>query len=353
MSDKIETEVTDKDTIVVDGDVTVTGEVEVSEAAADTLKPGGAPGESKAETLNAFVSLLAQLGKEDLSNLFTRTLEQIGKEADNIPSGAAAKNKASIDAKTVKEDLDGLFEGDELSEEFKTKTSTIFEAAVNTRINLEMANLAEQYVELEKELTEKFEADLEEKTNEILESVTEKLDGYLDYVVEQWMEENKLAIENSLRSEIAEDFIKGLHNLFAEHYIEVPSERVDVFAEMKNEIAELKTKLNETVDKNVELQSVIDEAVKSSIIDEISEGLTETQVEKLATLAEGVEFGSPEIFTKKLEIIKENYFSTKSKPSASTGLITEEIDGSVDESKPEVGGAMGAYLKAISKSAKQ
>lgn len=348
MSDKIDNEVID--TEIKDGEIT--GEVEVVEAAADTLKPGAAPGESKAETLNAFVSLLAQLGKEDLSNLFTRTLEQIGKEADPIADGSAAKNKASIDAKSVKEDLDGLFSDEELSEDFKVKTSTIFEAAVNTRINLEMANLAEQYAELEKELNEKFEADLEEKTNEILESVTEKLDGYLDYVVKEWMEENKLAVENSLRAEIAEDFIKGLHNLFAEHYIEVPEERVDVFAEMKNEIDELKSKLNETVDKNVELQTIIDEAVKTSIIDEAAEGLTETQAEKLATLAEGVEFGSAEIFSKKLEIIKENYFSTKSKPSGSTGLITEEIDGSVEETKTQVGGVMGAYVDAIKKSVK-
>lgn len=330
-------------------------------SAADTLKPGAGSGgtESKAETLATFTQLLSQLGKEDLSKLFNDVQAQFGPNKAPGAEDKSASNRGTVDMKPSaavgkgawKEDIDAMF-GDELSEDFREKAETVFEAAVNTRMNLEASRLEEEFAAKAEELEESFNTKLEEATSEMFEEVSSKLDQYLDYVIEQWIEENKLAIENSLRADIAEDFMKGLQNLFAEHYISVPAEKVDVLGEMKAEIEELKAKLNEETDAKIALQSVIDEATKEALLDEISEGLAETQVEKLRTLSEGLEYGDADTYRKKLEIVKENYFADK-KPAASTGLITEEIDGT-DESVNEsnIPAAMAKYAQAISKSVK-
>jgi len=323
-------------------------------SAADTLKPMGAPGESKAEMLATFTTLLAQLGKEDLSDLFNRTIDSIGSEAQNIPADASAQNMATIATKSaVKEDIADMFAGDDLTEEMKEKAATIFEAAINTRINLEIADLEEQLEERVALLDEEYENRLQEAASSIFEDVSDKLDKYLDYVTEQWMEENQLAIENSIRAEIAEDFIGGLHNLFAEHYIQVPEERVDIFAEMKNEIANLKNSLNETIDEKLELEAILEEASKDAIFEEVSDGLALTQSEKLRTLSEGIDFVDSDVYKRKLEIIKENYFTAK-KTSVKTGLITEEIDGINEDNSGEehVPAHMQQYVKAITKSLK-
>ena len=330
-------------------------EADLEEAtAADTLKPGGAPGESKAEMLSTFTSLLAQLGKEDLSNIFNQVQSQYGPNKAPGAEDKAASNRSTVDAKPSaavgkgawKEDVDELFSEDELTEEFREKAETIFEAAVNTRINLEVARLEEEYAE-------KFETELQEASAQIFEEVSGKLDQYLDYVVEQWMEENKIAVESSLRTDIAENFIQGLQNLFAEHYITVPDEKIDLVAEMRAELDETRAKLNETLDQKIELEAIINEATAVSILDDISEGLAETQVEKLRTLAEGIEYTDGETYRRKLEIIKENYFSSKT-PAKTTGLITESIDGSEEEVSNDVHvpAQMKQYMNAISKSIK-
>lgn len=327
-------------------------DVVLEASAADTLKPGGAPGESKAEMLSTFTSLLAQLGKEDLSNIFNQVQSQYGANKAPGAEDKSASNRSTVDMKPSaavgkgawKEDVDALFGEDELTEEFREKAETIFEAAVNTRINLEVARLEEEYAEM-------FEAELQEASNEIFEEVSGKLDQYLDYVVEQWMEENQIAVESSLRTEIAENFLHGLHNLFAEHYIRVPDDQIDLVAEMKAELDEVKAKLNEALDEKLELQSIVDEATAISILDDISEGLAETQVEKLRTLSEGIDYTDADTYRRKLEIIKENYFTPKS--AKTTGLITESIDGSEDEVSTEVVPAqMKQYMNAISKSIK-
>lgn len=330
-------------------------------SAADTLKPGAGSGgtESKAETLATFTQLLSQLGKEDLSKLFNDVQSQFGPNKAPGAEDKSAANRATVDMKPSaavgkgawKEDIDAMF-GDDLSEDFREKAETVFEAAVNTRMNLEATRLEEEFEAKVEELEESYNQKLEEASSEIFEELSSKLDQYLDYVVEQWMEENKLSIENSLRAEIAEDFMKGLQNLFAEHHISVPEEKVDVLGEMKAELEELKAKLNEETDAKIALQAIIDEATKEALLDEISEGLAETQVEKLRTLSEGLEFSDAETYRKKLEIVKENYFADK-KPAASTGLITEEIDGT-DETVSEstVPAHMAKYVQAISKSVK-
>lgn len=331
-------------------------------SAADTLKPGAGSGgtESKAVMLSTFTSLLSQLGKEDLSKLFNDVQAQFGPNKAPGAEDKAASNRATVDAKPSaavgkgawKEDIDDMFGGEDLSEEFREKAETVFEAAVSARMNLETVRLEEEFAAKEAELEEAFEVALEEETAKIFEDVSSKLDQYLDYVVEQWMEENQVAIDNGLRLDIAENFMQGLHNLFAEHYITVPDEKIDLVAEMKAEVEELKAKLNEAVDHKLELQAVIDEATMEATLEEVSEGLAETQIEKLRTLAEGIEYTDAETYRKKLEIVKENYFTAK-KPTASTGLITEEIDGSDEDTRDvTLPQNMQMYAKAISKSVK-
>lgn len=334
-------------------------------AAADTLKPGAGSGggDTKAEMLATFTSMLAQLGKEDLSKFFNDAQAVFGANKAPGAEDKSAANRATVDAKPSaavgkgawKEDIDAMFGGadEELSEDFRERAETVFEAAVNTRATLEAARLEEEFAAKAVELEEKFEADLQEAANKMFEDVSSKLDQYLDYCIEQWMEDNKLAMENSLRTDVAESFIEALHGLFTEHYIKVPESKVDIVAEMKAELDEVKAKLNESVDKQLELQAVIDEATKEATLDEISEGLAETQVEKLRTLAEGIEFSDAAAYRKKLEIVKEQYFTKKSAP-ASTGLITEEIDGTDGDANeaPAVPAHMSKYVQAIAKSVK-
>lgn len=323
-------------------------------AAADTLKPGAGSGgtESKAQVLDTFTQLLAQLGKEDLTDLFNRTLAQIGQEADQIQDGTADKNRATV---AMKEDIEEMFGGDDLSEDFKEKASTIFEAALNTRITLETARLEEEFEEAALELEEAYNEKLQEEANEIFEELADKLDKYLDHVVESWMAENELEIETSLRAEIAEDFISSLHSLFTEHHIRVPESKVDLVAELKAELEELRSALNESEDEKLELKSIIEEANREMAFEEVAEGLAATQVEKLRTLSEGVEYNDVDTFKKKLSIIRENYFNKNTKVTTSTGLITEEIGGedtSVDSEPGYTHVGMDQYVKAISKSVK-
>lgn len=333
-------------------------------AAGATLHPGaGSSGtESKAETLATFTQLLAQLGKEDLSNIFNQVQAQFGPNGAPGAEDKAAANRATVDMKPSaavgkgawKEDIDDMFAADDLSEEFREKAEVVFEAAVNTRVALEEARLQEEFEAAVEELEEQFNAQLEEQTAQVLEDVTAKLDQYLEYVVEQWMEENELAIENSLRADIAEDFIQALHNVFAEHYIRVPDEKIDLVAEMKAELDEIKTKLNEAIDTNMELSAIVNEAVKAAALEEVTEGLTMVQAEKLRTLSEGIEFTDEDTYKKKLSIVKEQYFTKSSKSSTSTGFISEEIDGEDGEEIREGYKAPGMdlYVSAIKKSVK-
>jgi hypothetical protein len=339
-------------------------ELQIDEAsAADTLKPGGGSGggDTKAETLATFTSLLAQLGKDDLSKIFNDVQSQYGPNKAPGAEDKAAANRATVAMKPSdavgkgawKEDIDAMF-GEDLNEEFKERAEVVFEAAVNTRVNLEIARLEEEYEAKATELEESFNDALEEQTAAVLEDVTNKLDQYLDYCVEQWMEDNKIAIDNSIRADIAEDFMEALRNVFAEHYITVPDEKIDLVAEMKAELDEIKAKLNETTDEKIALEAIIEEASKEAAFEEVSEGLAETQVEKLKTLAEGIDYSDADTYRKKLEIVKEQYFKT-SKPSTTTGLITEEIDGEDDTADGTTGftaPGMDKYVQAIAKSVK-
>jgi hypothetical protein len=245
--------------------------------------------------------------------------------------------KKMINKEKMKEDIDALMSGENLSEEFVQKAATIFEAAV-------IARAEEVIAEAEAELLEQFESAIEE----VKEDLATKVDDYLNYVVEQWMKENEIAIEKGLRAEIVEDFIGGLRNLFIEHYIDIPADKVDVVEELTTRVEELESSLNEQITHGIELKKELNEQKKIEAIYTACEGLTQTQVEKLKSLAEGVEFTTEEEFVEKLSTLKESYFKAEVKV-ANNSALDDEVD--IEEEKKVVKSSdplMEVYSKAIS-----
>ena len=265
---------------------------------------------------------------------------------DNKPSGAAEEVETeedviaedSIDDIDLSDDVKALVSSDaDLSEEFKDKAATIFEAAVKTRIK-----------EQTKILEAQFEKKLTSETETIKEAMVEKVDSYLNYVVEEWMKENELAVERGIRTEIAEDFITGLKGLFKEHYIDVPEEKYNVLDDLTDQVKDLEGKLNEQIEKNVNLSKDVSESNREKLIAQVSEDLADTEKEKFSSMAENVEYDSAEKFQEKLETIKESYFPKTKMDETASG---DEVD-SVAANIPADAGtsdAMAAYTAAISK----
>ena len=241
----------------------------------------------------------------------------------------------------MSDDVKALLEGENLSEEFKQKATTIFEAAVMSRIEV----IAE---EVEKQLVEQFESAVEE----IKEELAGKVDEYLNYMVNEWMEQNELAIENGLRSEIAEDFIGGLRNLFIEHYIDIPEDKVDVVSEMAGKVAELEDALNEQITKGIALTKELNEQKKVEAVYEACDGLTQTQVEKLKSLAEGVEFTTEDEFASKLETLKSSYFKEDFTVAENSALDEEVIIEEEKKTPRSSDPSIDQYVAGISKSLK-
>ena len=286
-------------------------------------------------------------GEEETSteNNVKATKDTAGSNKSSInmkPSGAQAGQTYSFVPNSVKEDVDALFNGEDLTEEFKEKATAIFEAAVSLRVNETVASLEEQ-----------FNAKLEEQNTAFAVQLAEQVDGYMNYVVEQWMEENKVAIESSLRTEITEDFINKLRDLFKESYISIPEDKVDVMGEMATKMEDLETQLNAAITENVALKQQVNEGTRDKILATVSEGLTATQAEKLVALAEGVDFDSADSFERKLQIVKENYFpTTKDVKSLTEEMISEESGEEDGKQKPAVG-SMANYVNAISRTLKK
>jgi len=252
--------------------------------------------------------------------------------------GDAAKNAATIAAK---EHMELMFDGEELSEEFKDKASTLFEAALHLTLTEAIQELDALY---EAKLVEEVQA-LEEQTTLQIAELVEQLDKYLNYVAEEWVKENEIAIQSSLRSEVTEDFINGLKNLFVEHYIDIPEEKVDVVEELSNRVQELEEALNEKFNENIELVNLFNEKVSDEIFSEVAEGLAATQIEKLKTLSEGVEFNDVDTFKNKLNVIKETYF-----PSNTVRKTSRLLEESFDGEEPKVTtGPMAQYMNAIAR----
>ena len=252
------------------------------------------------------------------------------------------KMKISMPEINVKEDIDALVDGEELSEEFKSKASTIFEAAVHQKV-MEVATV--KVDELEKE----FQADLQEEIISFRDELTEKVDGYLNYVVEEWMRENELALENSLRSEITEEFMGGLKNLFTEHYIEVPDEKVDIVENLFDKVEELEGQLNTQIEENVKTKDELNEYRKNKILEEVSSDLADTQSEKLKSLVEGVSFDETEDFESKVKTIKESYFPNQVKQDENIDQKDVVSEDSPSEETPKMNNIMEAYSQAIAR----
>jgi hypothetical protein len=233
----------------------------------------------------------------------------------------------------VTEDVAALTNGEDLSEEFKTKAATIFEAAVITRVKAEVTKLQEE-----------FDTKLAEQVEEVKEGLVEKVDGYLNYVVEQWIAQNEIALESGMKSEILESFVEGMKGLFAEHYIEVPEEKFDVLGDMQEKLEQLETKLNETVATNVDLTKQINEQKRIASVVEAADGLADTDVEKFKGLAEELSYEDADSFKKKLQTIRENYFTNKS-----TTLVESVVTDSpvITEEFKAVDPTMKSYLSVL------
>ena len=262
-------------------------------------------------------------------------------KADNIeddvktPQGTAGKVSPKRPAdKGMKESVEEMFAGADLSEDFKEKATVVFEAAVNAKLQEEVARIEEQ-----------FEAKLDEEVEVAISDIVEKVDTYLDYVVEQWMEDNKVAIERGIRSEIAESFIEGLKDLFVEHNINLPEEEVDVIADMAEQLEATEAQLNEAINETIELKKALTESKKAEILESYTKDLTETQAEKFRALTEGVEYSDLDELSRKVKIINEQYFGAKTVLSESLS----EIDPIEEATTQKIDPAMAAYAQAISK----
>ena len=238
-----------------------------------------------------------------------------------------------VDEYNMEEDVNALLAGEELSEEFQEKARTIFEAAINSKV-----------AGIKEELEQQYAVAFEEEMKEVKESLAERVDSYLEYVADEWFSENALAIEKGLQSEMTESFLSGMKELFEAHYVTIPEDKYDAFVGMTNKLDEMETKLNEQLEKNISLNKRLSEANASGILDQISEGLAQTQKEKLASLAESVEFESEAQYREKLETLKESYFSSKKESSVAK---TESISEGVDSSPASITGSMDQYLKMM------
>ena len=276
----------------------------------------------------------------DATKKVSKVSDQVNKDAkdgslekDNKPT--TASEEVEID---LTDDVKALVSADaDLSEDFKDKAATIFETAVKTRIKEQSAILEAQ-----------FEEKLASETETVKEAMVEKVDSYLNYVVEEWMKENELAVERGIRTEIAEDFITGLKGLFKEHYIDVPEEKYNVLDDLTGQVKDLESKLNEQIEKNVNLSKDVSESKRESLVVSVSEDLADTEKEKFASMAENVEYDSAEKFQEKLETIKESYFPKTKIEEASSN---DEVDSVAANLPVDTGtsDAMAAYTAAISK----
>ena len=237
----------------------------------------------------------------------------------------------------VSEDVDALLSGEELSEEFQEKARTIFEAALRSKVEEIKEGMIAAY-------DEAYEQRLVEEVTEMKTALEERVDSYLEYVADEWVTENRLAIESGLKSEMTESFMAGMKNLFEEHYVSVPEEKYDVLESMVEKLDEMETKLNEQIEKNIALNSRLSESVADGIFDEVAEGLALSQKEKLASLAESVEFESGEKYREKLEMLKESYFTAQKTPKAQTENLSEEVDVDATGHAPDY---MNNYLRTL------
>ena len=252
---------------------------------------------------------------------------------DEVTTDEVVAEEETVEEYDIEEDVNALLGGEELSEDFKAKAKTIFEAAINSKV-----------AEIRATIEEEHEARIAEEIAEEKEALQERVDSYLEYVSDEWMEENALAIEHGLKTELTESFLSGMKSLFEENYVSIPDDKYDVLESMVEKLDDMETKLNEQIEKNIFLNKSLAEATADGILDTVSEGLAATQKEKLASLAESVEFESEDQYRDKLETLKESYFTS----SASTANRTETLTEGEAAAPDTVSGSMASYLKTLS-----
>ena len=282
---------------------------------------------SKKDLMAAMHKKMEGMDKKDLMAAYKMNMGMHEETDDNIEERISDIN--------VKEDVSALISGEDLSEEFKIKAATIFEAAVKSKIRSEVERMEESYA-----------VQLEEATEVVKEELSEKVDGYLSYVVEEWMRENEIAVERGLKGEIAEDFISGLKQLFEDHYIDVPDEKYDILEAQSEKISELEEKLNTSIEENVERRKVVESLTRDAVMYEMSEELTVTEMEKFKSLTEELEFVSEESFRQKLDTLKEGYF-----PKTGGQETFTIVDGDSEEPAQDIDttDTIQKYLSAISR----
>jgi len=304
---------------------------------------------TKAGMMQAMYDKMKEMKKDKLMASYNKIMSQMDdmkKEAmdsedEEEKKKEEASKKEAIEKRVkdidVKEDVNALVSGEsELSDEFKTKAATVFEAAVKSKVKVEIERLEENYA-----------SELEESKSSLKEDMVQKVDNYLNYVVEEWVKDNELAIERGIKGEIAEDFIGGLKQLFEDHYIDIPDEKYDILEAQAKEIDELKAKVNSEVEKNVSLKKENADLTRGDIFEEVSETMADTQKEKFKGLTENVDFEDADDYKKKLETIKESYFASEAKPAETNVDTTSSNSGTVDPS--DLSDTMAKYTAAITR----
>ena len=322
-------------------------EEEVAEEKEEVEEAVSVP-KTKAGMIKALYNQLNAMKKSELSDSFSKIMGSTLKEEEEadedeeeekpMESKKLKKEDLEID---VKEDIEAIVNGEDLSEDFKTKASTIFEAAVSAKVLSEVNQRID-------ELETNYKKEITDAKAEHLSTVTEKVDGYLNYVTEEWMKENELAVEKGIRSELVEDFMTGLKNLFTEHYIDIPEEKVDLVDDLFEKVEELEQKLDESINTSVDIKKELAEYKKAETLREVSEDLADTEKEKLGKLADGIDFEDKSQYSEKLEVIKENYF-----PKQQSETITEELENTEveeqDSSEPSTDPVMKRYVSSLTR----
>ena len=295
-------------------------------------------GAGKADPMGKLKGAIGQSEEQEMDA--EATLEETPTVTDEVvEEDAVVEAEETVTAEyDMEEDVNALLGGEELSEEFREKAKTIFEAAINAKVGA-----------VKEEIQAEYDAKLVEGVAEARAELSERVDSYLEYVADEWFSENQLAVESGLKTEMTESFLEGMKSLFEEHYVSIPEEKYDVLHSMVEKLDDMETKLNEQIEKNIGLNKRLAESVADGIFESISDGLAATQKEKLASLAESVEFESETEYREKLETLKESYFPAKSQSSAAkTETLSEGVEGA-----PEVPhGTMAAYLNTLSRVSK-
>ena len=308
---------------------------------ADTMPAGVKEESEEVEEDQEIVSEAETTEEKVVSEEETTEEEVVAEATDETEEEVQEETEAEF---SVDEDVAALFSGEELSEEFQDKARTIFETTIKSKVE-----------EVKEQIQVQYQAQLVEEVAAVKTELTERVDSYLEYVAQEWLEENQLAIEHGLKTEMTESFLNGMKGLFEEHYVSIPEEKYDVIESMVDKLDEMESKLNEQIDKNVALNKRLAESTADVIFAEVAEGLAVTQKEKLASLAENVEFDSEETYREKLVTLKNSYFSENATSAQrdAAETVVESTQEQTTTAAPEAGSIMEAYLQTLSRVSKK